>query len=387
VTLPRLRLPRADGSIESTTLRVPREWPRPAGPARSRAAFAAAHVVAAPLSDNTRGRPAILDWDATLAYRRHLWSYGLGVADAMDTAQRGMGLDWSATRELISRSATEARTCGGRLACGAGTDHVGRLEDLDAVVTAYEHQVAYVECSGAQVVLMASRQLVALAGDADDYAKVYGRILEQVSRPVILHWLGEAFDPALAGYWGSHDVGTATETFLRLVRQHVDVIDGVKVSLLDAEHEVALRDALPDGVRLYTGDDFNYPDLIRGDARGYSHALLGAFDAIAPAASVALAALDSGDLATYDAVLAPTLPLSRHLFEAPTYYYKTGIVFLAWLAGHQAAFSLVDGLQNARSLTHLCDVLRLADAAGLLPDPDLAAERMRALLTVGGVPQ
>jgi Protein of unknown function (DUF993) len=387
VTVTRLRLPGADGSIESFTLRAPREWPRPAGPARSRAAFAAAHVVAAPLGNNTPGSPAALDWDATLAYRRHLWSYGLGVADAMDTAQRGMGLDWSATSELISRSATEAQACGGQLACGAGTDHVGPLDDLDAVIAAYEHQVSYVECSGAQVVLMASRQLAALASGADDYAKVYGRVLEQVSRPVILHWLGATFDPALAGYWGSRDIGAATETFVRLVRQHADVIDGVKVSLLDAEHEVALRDAMPAGVRLYTGDDFNYPSLIRGDARGYSHALLGAFDAIAPAASAALAALDAGDLGTYDAVLAPTLPLSRHLFAAPTYYYKTGIVFLAWLAGHQAAFSLVDGLQNARSMTHLCDVLRLADSAGLLPDPDLATARMHALLTVGGVPQ
>jgi Protein of unknown function (DUF993) len=387
VTAAGLRLPRADGSVETFTLRPPREWPRPAGPARSRAAFAAAHVVADPRADNTPGSPAALDWDATMAYRRHLWSYGLGVADAMDTAQRGMGLDWPATRELISRSAAESRSCGGLLACGAGTDHVGAVDDIDAVLAAYEHQVSYVESAGATVVLMASRQLVAVASDADDYAKVYGRVLEQVTRPVILHWLGQMFDPALAGYWGSPDIGTATDTFVSIVRQHADVIDGVKVSLLDAEHEVALRDALPDGVRLYTGDDFNYPDLIRGDARGYSHALLGAFDAIAPAASTALQALDAGDLTTYDEVLAPTLPLARHLFAAPTYYYKTGIVFLAWLAGQQAAFTLVGGLASGRSLTHLCDVLRLADAAGLLPDPDLAAARMRAFLTVGGVPQ
>jgi Protein of unknown function (DUF993) len=387
VTAPRLRLPGANGSIETIALRTPREWPRPDGPARSRKAFAAAHVVAAPLADNTPGSPATLDWDATMAFRRHLWSYGLGVADAMDTAQRGMGLDWPTTRELISRSATEARACGGQLACGAGTDQVGAVDDLDSVIAAYEQQVSYVESSGALVVLMASRQLAALATDADDYLKVYGRILEQVSRPVILHWLGEMFDPALAGYWGTNDVAVATETFTTLVHQHADVIDGVKVSRLDADHEVALREELPSGVRLYTGDDFNYPNLIRGDERGYSHALLGAFDAIAPAASAALAALDTGDLATYDEVLAPTLPLSRHLFAAPTYYYKTGIVFLAWLAGHQTSFSLVGGLQSGRSLTHLCDVLRLADSAGLLPDPDLAAARMRALLTVGGVPQ
>ncbi|MGA8117359.1 MAG: dihydrodipicolinate synthase family protein [Actinocatenispora sp.] len=385
----RITLPTRDGALVPYELRDPVDWPRPGRPATSRTGYAAAHVVADPLGDNTPGAPAAVDWDATLAFRRHLWSCGLGVADAMDTAQRGMGLDWPATRELIHRSAAEARAyrsgapgAEALLGCGAGTDHLpAEVASLAEVTAGYEEQVAVVEDAGATVILMASRQLARIARGPDDYAAVYGTLLGQVRRPVILHWLGEMFDPALAGYWGTRDIPTATASFLRIIREHAPAVDGVKVSLLDARHETDLRAALPPGVRLYTGDDFHYPELI---ASG-SHALLGIFDAIAPAASAALQALDAGDEARYREILAPTVPLSRHVFGAPTYHYKTGIVFLAWLAGHQRAFSMVGGLHGARSLPHLVQTFRLADAAGLLPDPGLAVDRMRRLLALYGI--
>lgn len=367
-------------------LSTPAPLDLPAHPPRSRTAFAAAHVVADPLGGNAPGAPAAVDWDATLAFRHHLWSLGLGVADAMDTAQRGMGLDWAATRELIVRSGAEARAVGGRLACGVGTDQLtDPAAGLADITAAYEEQLAVVEEAGAQPVLMASRALAARARGPEDYLRVYGRLIAQAGRPVILHWLGEMFDPALAGYWGSADLDAATEAVLALIREHRAGIDGIKVSLLDAEREIALRRALPEGVRLYTGDDFNYPRLIRGDELGHSHALLGVFDPIATRAAAALHALDAGDLDRYDALLAPTLPLARHLFAAPTYHYKTGIVFLAWLAGHQSHFTMVAGAQSGRSVVHLVELFRLADAAGVLPDPDLAAQRMRRFLAVAGV--
>jgi hypothetical protein len=378
---PALLLPTAGGQLERYHLLEPVPWQPPAAPPTSRIAYAAAHVVADPLGDNTPGAPAAVDWEATLAFRRHLWSYGLGVADAMDTAQRGMGLDWPATRELIRRSAAEA-PAGALLGCGAGTDHAGPdLSTVDQVVSAYLEQIEVVEEAGATVILMCSRQLATLARGPEDYADVYGRLLRQVRRPVILHWLGEVFDPALAGYWGSREVPVATEAFLATLKEHASTVDGVKVSLLDADHEIGLRAALPPGVKLYTGDDFNYPSLIGSG----SHALLGIFDAIAPAASAALRALDAGDTEAYDRILAPTVPLSRHVFAAPTYHYKTGIVFLAWLAGHQPAFAMVGGMQSARSLPALAETFRLADAAGLLPDPGLAATRMRRLLALYGI--
>ncbi|WP_373872324.1 dihydrodipicolinate synthase family protein [Acrocarpospora phusangensis] len=364
-------------------LREPVSWPRPAGPPRGRVVYAAAHVVADPLGDNTPGSPAAVDWEATLRFRRHLWSYGLRVADAMDTAQRNNGLDWAATRELIRLSAAEARSFGDPadlIACGAGTDHVPGARTPQAVEAAYREQIRTVQESGATVILMASRQLAAITHAPDDYHAVYGKLLAEVERPAILHWLGEMFDPQLAGYWGSRDIDTATASFLELVHANAAKIDGVKVSLLDEEHEVRLRAALPEGVRLYTGDDFNYPSLIKSG----SHALLGIFDAIAPAASAALQALDAGDTAEYDRVLDPTVALSRRIFEAPTFHYKTGIVFLAWLNGHQDAFTMVNGAQSARSLPHLAEVFRLADQAGLLTDPELAVHRMRALLAVHG---
>ncbi|MFE6745080.1 dihydrodipicolinate synthase family protein [Kitasatospora purpeofusca] len=361
----------------------PPSLPPATEPPTGRVVYAAAHVVADPLGDNAPGAPAAVDWDTTLAFRRHLWSLGLGVADAMDTAQRGMGLDWPATRELITRSGAEARAAGGLLACGAGTDQLAPgTHTLDAVTAAYEEQLDVVEAAGARPILMASRALAAAARGPEDYLGVYGGIIGRAEQPVILHWLGEMFDPALAGYWGSTDLDAATATVLELVREHADRIDGIKVSLLDAGREVALRRALPAGVRLYTGDDFHYPELIRGDEHGHSDALLGVFDPIAPVAAAALHALDAGDLDRYDALFAPTLPLARHLFAAPTYHYKTGIVLLAWLAGHQDHFTMVGGAQSGRSVPHLVELFRLADAAGILPDPELAADRMRRYLAV-----
>lgn len=375
-------LPRPDGTLETYRMSPGATLPTTAPPASSRVAYAAAHVVADRFADNSPGTAATLDWDATLAFRRHLWGLGLGVAEAMDTAQRGMGLTWDATAELIRRSSAEAREQGGRIAAGAGTDHVGAdLATLDDILAAYEEQLAVVEDAGARPILMASRQLAKAATGPDDYAKVYGQLLRQVREPAILHWLGPMFDPALEGYWGSSDVDTATSTFLAIIADHADRVDGVKVSLLDEDHEVRLRAALPAGVRLYTGDDFNYPSLIKSG----SDALLGVFAAIAPAAAAALAALDRGDEAAYDAIFEPTVGLSRHLFGKPTYYYKTGIVFLSWLSGYQEGFSMVGGLQSARGLPHLVELFRLADAAGLFPDPALAAERMRLFLAVHGV--
>lgn len=382
-----LSLPGTDGAWREVRLAEPGPWVEHPQPYTRRVAFAAAHVAADPLGDNVPGAPAAVDWEATLAFRRELFRYGFGVAEAMDTAQRNMGLDWHAVQELVRRSAEQAKAHGARIASGAGTDQAapGALRTLDEVLAAYTEQVAFVESTGSQVIVMASRHLARVAGSAEDYLRVYSRLLEQVREPVVLHWLGEAFDPQLRGYWGSADVTAATATFLDLVREHAAKVDGVKVSLLSADHETGLRGALPAGVRLYTGDDFNYPELIRGDGTHHSDALLGAFAAIAPAASAGLAALDEGDLATYDAAMAPTLPLSRHVFEAPTFHYKTGIAFLAWLNGHQPGFTMVGGLQSARGVVHLSRLFELANDARLLRDPDLAAARMTDWLRVQGV--
>jgi hypothetical protein len=371
-----LRLPQPDGALAPYTPGEPRAFPAGDGPPRTRVAFAAAHVVADPL-----GEPGAVDWETTLAFRRHLWEHGLGVAEAMDTAQRGMGLGWDAAQELIRRSAAEA---GGRLAAGAGTDHVTATR-LAEVRAGYEQQCEFVEGTGAQAIVMASRALAAIARGPDDYREVYGVILGGVERPAILHWLGDMFDPALRGYWGSDDLDEATEVFLEIVSVNAEKVDGVKVSLLDDAREVALRRRLPEGVRLYTGDDFNYPALIAGDAVGYSDALLGVFDAIAPAAAAALHALDDGDREAYDAIFAPTVPLARKLFELPTFNYKTGIVFLAFLNGHQDHFRMVGGMESARSIVHLSELFVLADRAGLLRDPALAVARMRHVLALAGI--
>ena len=379
-----IELPAVDGGWHTVELAEPRAWPEHPDGFVSRRAFAAAHVAADPLGVNVPGAPAAVDWDSTLGFRRELFRYGFAVAEAMDTAQRNMGLDWPAAQELVRRSAAQARELGGRIASGAGTDHRSDLRTLDQVVDAYAEQVSFVESTGSEVIVMASRQLAALATGADDYLRVYTRILEQVDRPVILHWLGEAFDPQLRGYWGSVEVDIATKTFLDLVHEHSARVDGVKVSLLSAEHETGVRAALPAGVRLYTGDDFHYPELIRGDGTHHSDALLGAFAAVAPAASTALAALDDGDLTTYDETMALTLPLSRHVFEAPTFHYKTGIAFLAWLNDHQRGFTMVGGLQSGRGILHLARLFELANGARLLRDPDVAAARMRDLMRVAG---
>ncbi|MGW8381049.1 dihydrodipicolinate synthase family protein [Streptomyces sp. ODS28] len=385
-----IQLPDAGGRLRAYTPRAEPAVRRPdaSGPPRSRTVLAAAHVVADPYADTSPDGPAALDWEATLAFRRHLWAHGLGVAEAMDTAQRGMGLDWAGAAELIERSASEARAVGGHLACGVGTDHLaGPARSLDEVRTAYEEQLGHVEKAGAQPVLMASRALAALAGGPEDYARVYGELLRQSARPVVLHWLGPMFDPALTGYWGSEDLDEATDAFLAIIAGHPEKVDGVKVSLLDADREVALRRALPEGVRCYTGDDFHYPELIAGDERGHSDALLGIFDPLAPLASEAVRSLDAGDTEGFRTVLAPTVPLARHLFGAPTRYYKTGVVLLAWLAGHQEHFVMPGGLQSARSLPHLARAYELADGLGLFPDPDLSLDRMRKLLAVYGVPR
>ncbi|MDT9689139.1 dihydrodipicolinate synthase family protein [Streptomyces sp. P9(2023)] len=397
-----IRLPDASGGLREYSPRAPRtaaSGPASGGGARqtpasavgagaltSRTVFAAAHVVADPYADTTPDSPAAVDWDATLAFRHHLWAHGLGVAEAMDTAQRGMGLDWAGAAELIRRSAAEAKAVGGALACGVGTDQLaGDTADLATVRKAYEEQLALVEEAGAQPILMASRALAAAARGPEDYLDTYGRLLRQTSEPVILHWLGPMFDPALDGYWGSADLDTATETFLEVIAAHPDKVDGIKVSLLDARREIELRRRLPQGVRCYTGDDFHYPELIAGDERGFSHALLGIFDPLGPLAAEAVRTLDTGDVKGFRELLDPTVELSRHLFEAPTRFYKTGVVFLAWLAGHQDHFTMVGGLQSARSLPHLARAYELADGLGLFPDPERAESRMRALLTVYGV--
>jgi Protein of unknown function (DUF993) len=382
-----LRLPRSDGRLVPYTLEgsLP---PAPSGaPITSRVAYAAAHVVCDPIADGDPTTGGAIDWEATLAYRRFLWSHGLGVAEAMDTAQRGAGLSWLQARELIRRASAEARACGGTIAGGAGTDHLptSPIPTLDQIVDAYAEQCEYVEAAGSRIIVMASRALAARATHADEYARVYDAILSQVGEPVILHWLGEMFDPALAGYWGSRDLDQATECCLGIIADHAAKIDGIKISLLDADRERALRRRLPAGVRLYTGDDYNYPDLIRGDAAGYSHALLGIFDPIAPAAAAALRALDAGDTGGFEAILAPTVPLARHIFAPPTQFYKTGVVFLAYLNGHQAHFRMLGGLESARSVPHLVETFVLADRAGLLQNPDQAVERMRRVLAVAGI--
>jgi hypothetical protein len=385
-----LRLPRADGTLDDYSLGEPRAFPEADVPF-NRVAFAAAHVAGDPLADVDPWLDAAVDWDATIAYREYLWSLGLGVAEAMDTAQRGMGLGWKATQELIRRSLAAARENSGKkgalIACGCGTDQLEPGPDVttDDVVRAYEEQLELVEGLGGRAVLMASRALAACATSPDDYEKVYERVLSQARQPVIIHWLGEMFDPALAGYWGYDDPEQAMAVCLSVLEAHAAKVDGVKISLLDREREIAMRRRLPEGVRMYTGDDFNFAELIAGDRDGHSDALLGIFDAIAPAASGALGALARGDTDLFFDILEPTVALSRHIFKAPTRFYKTGIVFMAYLNGHQDHFVMVGGQQSARSLVHLAELVRLADRAGLLSDPEEAARRVRAVLAVHGV--
>ncbi|MBO3733752.1 dihydrodipicolinate synthase family protein [Glycomyces niveus] len=353
----------------------------------SRVIYSAAHVVADPLADNGPGRPAAVDWDATLRYRRHLWDLGLGIADAMDTAQRGMGLDWEATKQLIRRSA-EAAGPDDLLACGVGTDQLPAAPTtMDEIRATYLEQLAVVEDAGAGTILMCSRALAASAKGADDYKALYAELLGEVSGKAILHWLGPMFDPALEGYWGSSDLEAAADTFIEIITENAAKIDGIKMSLLDAEAEIAVRRRLPEGVRCYTGDDFNYPRLIAGDEFGHSDALLGIFDPLAPLAAKAVKRLDEGDVAGFHAILDPTVPLARKVFEAPTFNYKTGVVFLAWLGGYQDHFKMVGGLESARSVKHFGEIVDLALEVDLFPDENLAMDRFNALLKVAGQPK
>ena len=392
---PTLQLPTNDGRLAHYALRANAPLATaPAGTRFNRIAYSAAHVVADPRAAIDPWLQCAIDWDATLAYRRRLWSLGLGVAEAMDTAQRGMGLDWPTSLELIRRSLDAARdTPGALIASGCGTDHLDldAVKSVDDVIRGYEEQMAAVEALGGRLIVMASRALARVAKNPADYERVYDRVLRQAKQPVILHWLGDMFDPALKGYWGNDEVDRAMDTALGVIEANANKVDGIKISLLDKDKEIAMRRRLPANVRMYTGDDFNYAELIAGDGVGasanqrQSDALLGIFDAIAPAANAALASLAAGDAARFHAILAPTVPLSRHIFAAPTRFYKTGVVFMAWLNGHQSHFTMVGGQQSTRSLLHLAELFRLADAAGLIEQPELAVRRMTQLLALHGV--
>lgn len=382
-----LRLPRADRTLELFSVSAPRDFPQKVSGPLNRIAYAAVHVVADPLADNDPSLDAAIDWDRTMAFREHIWDLGLGVAEAMDTAQRGTGVDWPTSLELIKRSIAAGKARGGLVASGAGTDQLSPEDarSIDDVIRAYEEQIESIENAGGRIVLMASRALARVARSPDDYGKVYGRVLSQLREPTIIHWLGDMFDPQLAGYWGSSDLETAMNTAIDIINGHAAKVDGVKVSLLDKNKEIAMRRRLAKGIRMYTGDDFNYAELIAGDERDYSDALLGIFDVIAPAASAALVHLAASDRAAFDSILAPTVALSRQIFRAPTRFYKTGVVFMAYLNGHQDHFTLVGGQESARSTLHLAEIFRLADASGLLRDPELAVDRMRAVLSVRGI--
>ncbi len=383
-----LRLPKADRSLETYGLAASRMFPAKLTGSLNRVAFSAAHVVADPLADVDPWLSAGVDWDKTIAFREHVWDLGLGVAEAMDTAQRGMGLDWPTSLELITRSVAAAKARGNALVfSGAGTDHLA-VEDaktIDDVIRAYEEQIAGIEKVGGRIILMASRALAKLGRKPDDYAEVYDRVLSQVREPVIIHWLGDMFDPALANYWGTPSLDAAMDIAVGIINANAAKVDGVKVSLLDKSREIDMRRRLDKNVKMYTGDDFNYAELIAGDEQGFSHALLGIFDAIAPAASYALSRLAAGDATGFHDVLGPTVPLSRHIFKAPTRFYKTGVVFMAYLNGHQDHFTMVGGQESARSTLHLAELFRLADQAGLLSNPELATRRMRAVLALRGI--
>jgi hypothetical protein len=383
-----LNLPGANRSFETYRLAASRAFPAKLQGKLNRVAFSAAHVVSDPLADVDPWLSAAIDWDKTIAFREHVWDLGLGVAEAMDTAQRGMGLDWPTSLELIQRSTRAAKARGNALVfSGAGTDHLAPedAKTLDDVIGAYEEQIAAVEKAGSRIILMASRALARIGRGPDDYARVYDRVLSQVAEPVIIHWLGEMFDPALANYWGSSNLERAMDVAVGVVNANAPKVDGVKVSLLDKQREIDMRRRLDQRVKMYTGDDFNYAELIAGDQQGFSHALLGIFDAIAPAASYALSRLAAGDEQGFHDVLGPTVPLSRHIFKAPTRFYKTGIVFMAYLNGHQDHFTMVGGQESTRSTLHLAELFRLADQAGLLANPELATRRMKAVLATRGI--
>ena len=389
----KINLPTAAGKLESFVLSEPRAFPDKAKGSFNRVAYSAAHVVADARAANDPWVDCSVDWEKTLRYREYLWDLGLGVAEAMDTAQRGMGLDWPTSLELIRRAVKAGKAWEKRegrpalIASGCGTDHLDldKVRTVDEVIRAYEEQMAAIEAAGGRLIVMASRALARIAKSPADYERVYDRVLGQAKEPVIIHWLGEMFDPALAGYWGNADHLAAMKTAISVINAHAAKVDGVKVSLLDKDKEIIMRRQLAKGVRMYTGDDFNYAELIAGDEAGHSDALLGIFDAIAPAASAALVALAAGDRRRFDEILEPTVPLSRHIFKAPTRFYKTGVVFMAYLNGLQDHFVMVGGQQSARSIVHLAELFRLADRAGLLRDPDIARRRMVTVMALHGI--
>ena len=390
----RIQLPNAHGQLEAYALVGTAPVKPKLGVKFNRIAYSAAHVVSNPLVPHEPWLDCAVDWDATIAYRKHLWKLGLGVAEAMDTAQRGMGLDWPTSLTLIERSIDASKDVPGAfLASGCGTDHLNleSVTTVDEVIAAYEFQMASIEKLGGKLIIMASRALARVAKSPADYERVYDRILSQAKQPVLLHWLGDMFDPALTGYWGNKDTDKAMDTALGIIQAHADKVDGIKISLLDKDKEIQMRRRLPASVRMYTGDDFNYAELIAGDGKGeqlvhgQSDALLGIFDAIAPAASAALGELAQGNLEKFHAILGPTVPLSRHIFKAPTRFYKTGVVFMAWLNGHQKHFTMVGGQQSTRSVIHLAELFKLADAANLLEQPDLALHRMKTMLAMHGI--
>lgn len=386
-----LRLPNADGTIASYNL-TGTPITRPLSPPQfNRIAYAAAHIVSDPLRESDPWKRPAIDWEATMAFRHHLWSLGFKIAEAMDTSQRGMGLDWAGAQELIRRSLETARSVtGADLACGIGTDQLlpAETKSLDDVIRAYETQLEFVEKHGGRAIMMASRALAYIARSPDDYFKVYGRILSQTKDKVVLHWLGEMFDPQLAGYWTGEKnahFNAALNSVLSIITVNQSKVEGIKISLLDSAKEIELRNNLPENVLCFTGDDFNYAELIEGDGTRYSHALLGIFDAVAPSASKALTALSNGDKASFRSIIEPTVPLSRKIFEAPTQYYKAGVVFLAWLNGHQNHFTMPAGMQSARGMMHYVDIFRLADQANVLDKPDLAVNRMKSWLVTQGI--
>lgn len=383
----KISLPDAKGRLRPYNLTgEPVRATKPKAPF-NRVAFAAAHVVADPLTNaDPSGQPAI-DWQRTLAFRHHLLDLGFGIAEAMDTSQRGMGLDWPSAHNLIRHSLKSAGKRASLIYSGVGTDHLAPADarSLDHVIKSYLEQLHAVQKLGGRVILMASRALVRVAKSPDDYLKVYSRVLSEADHPVILHWLGDMFDPQLKGYWGGDEFTQTMKTSLQVIQMNQQKVDGIKISLLDDSKEIKMRRLLPAPIKMYTGDDFNYPGLIAGDSRGHSHALLGIFDCIAPVASQALAALDHGDMKTYNRLFAPTVPLSRLMFRKPTQYYKTGIVFLAWLNGHQDHFVMVGGAQSMRPLPYFVELFKHADKAGLLARPALAVRRLKGLLNQYGV--
>jgi hypothetical protein len=377
--MPQIHLPSDSGSLQAFEWPETKACPQPTSHF-NRTVYAAAHVA----THTLRNGQIAIDWDSTLAFRQHIWSYGLGVAEAMDTAQRGMGLNWTMAKELMARSADlSAQIPGALMAAGCGTDQLSPTGtySLQQIIDAYMGQLEWLAKLGIRPIIMASRALAAAATHADHYLTVYGEVLSQVHQPAILHWLGEMFDPALAGYWGSRDHYQAMETVGELMQGHANQIDGIKLSLLDTQKELLLRGRLLPQHKLYTGDDYHYPELICGDEQGYSHALLGIFSAIAPQASWALQQLTCGKKAQFMEILAPTLPLARHIFAPPTQYYKTGIAFLAWLNGFQPSFTMLQGLEQQRNPTHLVELFKLAANAGSLYNIELAASRMGTWLT------